>query len=466
VIETRYSPRLRTGVVFGGTGTAGAYHAGVLRALAEAGIKIDVVAGQGAGVATALLAAVDGGARLWERGGPWASPRLRAAYRWRPGLRVAGGGLIAACAILLSPLLVLAFAAAVYLLSLVTALASMPSTSARLVEVYGQSIAWLFDPPILPTIVPRAVVLALLVVLAVVAVAAARAVETERSHRRMRGAFWWRLFGAPLDATEPGAMCLDALWQHVRGASNAGRPSAAETGKRYVELLADNFGQPGFHELVLAVHDVDARRDLIGAVLPPASREAFVGRETSGVARDSEAIDLTGAQRELVAEFLLGAQRLPVATAPHPVRFPAESYWRGDRHMVCDRPELLARLVDELAGLGVEQFILVSAASSPAVPHSLRRQSASLRGRMGAVVRSIETAALEDARRLASASAASVFVIRPDHNPIGPFDVGPVYDDASDRERRAHELVQEGYDDAYRQFVEPVAAALDEHEAE
>jgi len=134
--------------------------------------------------------------------------------------------------------------------------------------------------------------------------------------------------------------------------------------------------------------------------------------------------------------------------------------------MICDRPELLVRLVDELAGLGVEQFILVSAAPSPAVPHGLRRQPASLRGRLGAVVRSVETAALEDARRLAAASAASVFVIRPDHNPIGPFDVGPVYDEAADRERRAEELVLEGYEDAYRQFVEPVATALDEHQVE
>ena len=38
-----YSPELRTAVVFTGTGTAGAYHAGVLRALHEAGVKIDVV---------------------------------------------------------------------------------------------------------------------------------------------------------------------------------------------------------------------------------------------------------------------------------------------------------------------------------------------------------------------------------------------------------------------------------------
>jgi hypothetical protein len=438
----------------------------VLRALSEAGIKIDVVAAHGIGVATALFAAVDGGARLWDDQGPWASQRLVGAYRWRTALRVAGLGLLAALVVMLSPLLVLVFAAGVYLLSSLAALASLPSTSVRLVALYGQSIELLFDPPVLPTIVPRAVVLALLVVVAVVGVAAARAVQGERSRRRMRGAFWWRLFGSPLDASEPAALLLESLWQHVRGASSEPRPARAEIGRRYVELLADNFGQPGFFEVLVAVHDVDARRDLVGAILPPVSREAFAAREAPDAPRESEAVDLTGPLRELVADFLIGAQRLPVATAPHPVSFPTNSYWRGDRHVVCDRPELLVRLVDELAGIGVEQLILVSAAPSPSVPHSLRRQPATLRGRMGGMVRSIETAALEDAVRVARPRMPRVFVIRPDHNPVGPFDFGVVYDEASDRDRPARELLKQGYEDAYRQLVEPVAAALDDADPE
>ena len=53
-----YSTRLRTALVLSGSGTAGAYHAGVLRALHEAGIKIDLVAGRGAGVVSAMFAAM------------------------------------------------------------------------------------------------------------------------------------------------------------------------------------------------------------------------------------------------------------------------------------------------------------------------------------------------------------------------------------------------------------------------
>ena len=59
----------------------------------------------------------------------------------------------------------------------------------------------------------------------------------------------------------------------------------------------------------------------------------------------------------------------------------------------------------------------------------------------------------------AAARFSGVFVVRPGHNPIGPFDFGGVYDEASDRQRTPRELIQQGYDDAYQQFIEPVVAA-------
>ena len=52
-----------------------------------------------------------------------------------------------------------------------------------------------------------------------------------------------------------------------------------------------------------------------------------------------------------------------------------------------------------------------------------------------------------------------MFVVRPGHNPIGPFDFGGVYDEASDRQRTTRELIQQGYEDAYQQFIEPVVAS-------
>jgi len=458
VTDAPYSPGLRTAVVFCGSGTAGAYHAGVLKALVEAGVKIDVVAGHSAGAFTALCAGVDGGARLWEAGGPWTRPRLRRAYRWRQALRIAGFGALTAAIILFAPLLVLVLAAGVYLASVLAALANLPNISGWLVETYGWLLRVLFDPPVLQTILPRAVLLAVLVVVLVVIAAAARAARQAPSRRRLRGAIWWRLIGSPLDAEEPAATCVDTLWQLVRGASGAPQPRAGEVGARYVDLLADNFGQPGFREVLIGVHDVDARRDLVAAVLGPQARAAFEGQSPSDGHREAEVLDLTGPHRAALTDVLVGALTLPAATEAHALTFAEQSYWRGETHRLTDRPELPVRLVRESAAIGVEQVLLVSPAPPPSVPHALRFRPASLRARMGELLRSVEAAALEEATVASRHLSAATFVIRPDHNPIGPFDFAGVSDEASDRFWTLAHLMRQGYEDAYRQFIEPVVA--------
>src|SRR5437762_10701538 len=83
-----YSPQLRTALVLTGTGTAGAYHAGVLRALHEAGVKLDIVAARGIGTVGAVFAAIDGSHRLWDEKGFWRTPAVRSLYRWHWMLRV------------------------------------------------------------------------------------------------------------------------------------------------------------------------------------------------------------------------------------------------------------------------------------------------------------------------------------------------------------------------------------------
>lgn len=465
VADAQYSPRLRTAVVLCGSGTAGAYQAGALRALTEAGVKIDLLAGHSVGIMTALCAAIDGGSKLWDSAGPWSQSRLGRAYRWRAALRYAAAGFIAALLILASPLLVLAFAAAMYAASALVSLVNLPDASAAIVDLYRRSIEMLFTPPIIPTMVPRAVVLALLVVTGVLVFAALQAARTERSRRRLRGAFWWRLVGAPLDAEEPAATLIDALWRLVRGASNQPRPALSEIGKRYSELLVENFGQPGFREVLVAVHDLDARRDLIGVVLATGARARFEARHHAQGLREADIVDFAGPQRDLVVDFLLGGLRVPVASAPHLLQFPADSYWRGEQHRTCDRPELVVRLIVELAAMGVEQVIMVSPAAQPIGPHGLRSRPIDLRGRLGELVRSIETAVLHDAWAVAASRFSGVFVIRPEHNPIGPFDFGGVYDEASDQRRSLGELIDQGYEDAYQQFIEPVVASGERIEA-
>jgi hypothetical protein len=459
VADASYSPRLRTAVLLCGTGTAGVYQAGVLRALAESGVKIDVVAGHGPGAANALAAAIDGGHRLWDDSGPWTATSLGRAYRWRPALRVLFFGLLVASILLLSPLLVLIVAALLYALAMLAALVNLSGVSEALVTAYLRLVEILFNPPVLPTIVPRAVVLAMLIVLAVLVVSAVRALAHDRSRRRFRGGFWWRLVGTPLGADEPGGGLTSALWSLVRGASAAPEPDLETMGRRYIEVLADNLGQPGFREVLVAVHDLDARRDLVGALLAPGGRGRFEARRTGGGPREAETVDFTGPERQLVVDFLEAGLRLPIATPAWAVTLPADGYWRGERHHWCDRPELSARLLDEIANLGVAQVVLVGAAPQAAVPHGLRARPADLRSRIGAEVRSVETAVFDELSIAATGRFAAAFVIRPAHNPVGPFDFGGVYDEGSDRRVSLAELMKHGVSDAYRQFIEPVVAA-------
>ena len=56
----------------------------------------------------------------------------------------------------------------------------------------------------------------------------------------------------------------------------------------------------------------------------------------------------------------------------------------------------------------------------------------------------------------------AVFQIRPTHNPLGPFDFMGCYDDRSDRRQTLAELVDRGYEDGFRQFVDPVVGASGE----
>ena len=79
-----YSPKRRTALVFTGSGSTGAYHAGVLRALDESGVKIDLVVGSGIGAVSAAYAAIGGGPRLYGEGGFWEGVRWGSFYRLRP----------------------------------------------------------------------------------------------------------------------------------------------------------------------------------------------------------------------------------------------------------------------------------------------------------------------------------------------------------------------------------------------
>jgi hypothetical protein len=82
-----------------------------------------------------------------------------------------------------------------------------------------------------------------------------------------------------------------------------------------------------------------------------------------------------------------------------------------------------------------------------------------LPGRRGEPLASFESAALRDALEHFAGRFAGLFVVRPAHNPLGPLDFRGVDDERSDRRQTVAELVDRGYEDAYRQFIEPVVGA-------
>ncbi|MBM3770719.1 MAG: hypothetical protein FJW27_05420 [Acidimicrobiia bacterium] len=449
-----YAPHRRTAVLFAGVGTAGVYHAGVLRALHEAGVKIDVVAGRGIGAVTALFAAVDGSARLWDSRGFWHAPVVPQLYPWHPWLRLFGWASALAVFLVVFPIAAIVAGLIVFPIDFV--LRMLGWSGQGLTEGYVSVVAAAFGPTGFPTWLPRFVVLALGGALALVAASAV--VRTAR--RRERGPLWWRMVPAPLTAERTVEHCWTAIWDLVRGAANIRQPSSSELATRYAELLSENLGQPGFRELVISVHDLDARRDLVCTVVADMRRRGLMARPTQAEvdARHTEVVDLTALGRDRLGDIVAAALTVPLATAWHDMTLPTDGYWRGETHRLTDRPGSLQRLVCELVDLDVEQVLLVSAAPERPAVHELIPPRLDGRARMGEYVQAAEVAALHDVLTAGRSGGVRLFVIHPEHNPVGPFDFDGAFDDRSDRPYSLTELMARGYEDAYKQFVEALVA--------
>lgn len=421
-----YSPERRTALVLCGTGAQGAYQAGALRALQEAGVKIDVMAGQGVGAGAAALAAIDGAARLWDADGIWRGVAARALYRWKWPLRAAGW------------------------------------LALLLVSILAASFLFLvFKLPIDPGVFLAATLAVVAVLLLVLAAGVAIAQRQVQARRTAGGAWWWRLLGAPLDADAAYEAFAGSLWQLIRGASHTVRPGGAGVGRRYADVLSDNLGQPGFCELMIVATDLDARRDVVGALLREPYRHEFVAPRPDRERR-SEAIDLAGVGRDHAFDLVAAGLTPPIGCDPYMMTFAVDSYWRGETHRVCDRPGAVSRLLEELAAAGVSQAIIVSGVAAPAPPHRLSVPRMEVRHRLGEFLAASESAALRDAIEMARLRFDSVYLICPAHNPIGAFDFAGAHDEASDRWQDLAELTDRAYEDAYHQFIEPVVGASGE----
>jgi hypothetical protein len=233
--------------------------------------------------------------------------------------------------------------------------------------------------------------------------------------------------------------------------------------RAYAELLRENLGQPGFRELLVTVHDLDVRRDLVFALVAERYRRDFFRPRTSagGDRRTAECFDLAGVAGDHVMDVVRAALSLPVATEVQLIGFPAESFWCGEVHRACDRPGAVGRILDELPAAGIEQVILVAPFPEVEGPHGLSVPRGDWRGRVSDALAGMEAAALRSALA-APRGFSSVFLVRPAYNPVGPLDVSGCDDERSDRDVTLAEVVDRGYEDAYRQFIDPVVGASGE----
>ena len=108
------------------------------------------------------------------------------------------------------------------------------------------------------------------------------------------------------------------------GAGEAARRRRA--GRRYIELVTENLGQPGFRELVLAVHDLDAPRSGIRAGERRAAARRWSRRAATAEARGQRGrrSSICRAWRAIIcADVVAAAMTVPVVSEPHPIQYAA-----------------------------------------------------------------------------------------------------------------------------------------------
>jgi hypothetical protein len=473
-----YSPKRRTALVFTGSGTTGAYHAGVLKALDESGVKIDVVVGSGVGTVAAAYAAVMGGPRLYGSGGFWPGAGWGSFYRVRPVLRLALLLLGISFVVFALPLLAGLVIGLLFPLVLIADRIFSGIASALLDRL------WMAPEALSQAyLAAQAVPVFALVLLAVIVAAVLYA----RDRRRFPEAF-----ESLLDAGPGLGRLRRGLWEIARGAALSGSPpSAAELGRRYAALLADNFGEPGFRELVLRTADLDRGDALTFVLLQDGSADDDEGPSRPRETGLEDAIDLrTPAHSALFFDAVATGLLCPMAMPLQRVSFPKGGVHGGETHRLTDATFVPGTGIAEALAAGAEQVIVVTGVPVTAAPLARRRGP---RARMDAAVRALERQAareLGEAERLNRIVSTlghrgedgrgawedpatgrvyrevDLWVVRPERRALGPMEFDGARDPATEVVQTTDDLLEQGWRDAYRQFVEPVVgqAPLPERE--
>lgn len=474
-----YSPKRRTAVLFAGSGTAGAYHAGALRALDESGVKLDLVVGSGAGTIAAAFAAVSGGAKLYGDGGFWDGVDWSRLYRLQLFARTALGLSAASFAVFLLPPFLALVSGVVVLPVLFIVDVLWPGVFGQVINQLAGAPA-LIRGPYLAALAAPVFALCLITTLAVV-----------RLLLRDRRRFAER-FESFLDVERGRERLVRALWEISRGPTLSDQPPPEpELGKRYVALAAENLGQPGFRELILRAADVEAGAALDFVLLQDAHRTSFAAARTRGPRSRLEglpgAVDLRAADHDtLFFDAAMTGLLPPFVTPMRRVSFPKGGLHGGQTHRLADATLAFGTGIAAALHAGAEQVILVTPVSEDHDPPARRRgPRAHADGAIALLERQAVEADVSAAERInrmvqtlghdTPAGRAwqdpasgrlfrefSLYVVRPTRRGLLPLEWDGALDPASEVLETPEDLMERGYKDAYRLFVEPVVGAAPE----
>lgn len=472
-----YSPRRRTALVFTGIGTAGAYHAGVLKALDESGVKVDLVVGSGVGAIAAAYAAVAGGARLYGPRGFWDGVGVRSVYRLRPAVSVALLLLGSSFGVFLLPLAVALVGGLLFPLVLIVDRLA-PGVPSRLLGRFWAAPETLSGPYLGALAAPIFV----LSVFAIAFLARAWLREPRRFAER---------FESHLTARRGEERLRRGLWEIARGpALSKAPPSETELGKRFVALLAENLGQPGFRELILRTADLDTGGALPFVVLSDAHLAAFASARARGprsrLERRAGAVDLRAPGYDVMLFDAVVTGLLPPFAAPvRRVSFPKGGLNPGETHRLSDATLAGGSGIAEALAGGAEQVIVAAVTPEAPAPAARRRGARAVQdGALAALERQaverdlagaerinrmVETLGhrTEDGGRAWQDPATgrlyrdfALYVVRPERRSLGPLELDGVRDPATEVVETTADVLEQGYRDCYRLFVEPVVGAV------
>lgn len=467
-----YQPKRRTALVFAGSGTSGAYHAGVLKALEEAGTKIDVVVGSGIGTVTAIFAAAGAGGKLYGPQGFWDGIGWGSLYRMRRPLRFVLFMMGVAFGVFLLPVALALLAGILFPVVLVADLAA-PGLPARLLGDPWAAPTALRDPYIAALAMPVFILAASAIIGGLYALL--------RHRRRIA-----ELLESFIDAG-PGVSRLRQALSELSRVGSARASADAEIGRRYVSVVGENLGQPGFRELILHTADLDAGGTLPFVLLAEPHRSAFLqARSRSARSDDGQAVavDLAAGGESMLFDAVVTGLLPPLATPVRRVSFPRRGLYGGEVHRLTESTLAGGCGLADAITAGAEQVILVTAVpQNPSAPrrrrglHALADATQALLERQGLeqdlgaaerVNRIVQTVGhrLEDGSRAWQDPATgrtfrdvAIYVVRPERRSIGPLEWDGVLDPATEVREETTDLIDLGYRDAYRLFIEPVLGA-------